>query len=117
MKNRDNLDKGGRKCGTLFVDLSKSFCCPPHDLLAKLNAYGFVYKYIIKLISSFPSNKKYKTKINSSFSYWEHLIGVQQGSDVGLSVFNVVTPWTQDVNRTYIRRSEDALWAASKWSM
>lgn len=88
-KLRDNLDKGG-KCGTLFVDLSKSFCCPPHDLLAKLNAYGFAYK-CIKLVSSVPSNREHRSKINSSFSNCEHLlVGVPQGSVVGLWVFNIV---------------------------
>ena len=64
---KKNLDKGG-KCGALFVDLSKAFDCLQHDLLfAKLNACGFYYKSL-KLISSFLSNRKYRTKINSSFS-------------------------------------------------
>ena len=66
-KWRENLDKEG-ECGALFVDLSKAFDCLQHDLLlAKLNAYGFDYKSL-KLISSFLSNRKYRTKINSSFS-------------------------------------------------
>ena len=38
-----------------------------------LNAYGFDYTYL-KLILSFLSNRKYRTKINSSFSEWEHLV-------------------------------------------
>ena len=66
-KWKENLDKEG-ECGALFVDLSKAFQCPQHDLLlAKLNAYEFDYKSL-KLVSSFPSNRKYRTKINSSFS-------------------------------------------------
>ena len=64
---KKNLDKRG-KCGTLFVDLSKAFDCLQHDLLlATLKAYGFDYKSL-KLILSFLSNSKYRTKINSSFS-------------------------------------------------
>ena len=63
-KWKKNLDKRG-ECGALFVDLSKAFDCLQHDLLlAKLNAYGFDYKSL-KLISSFLSNRKYRTKINS----------------------------------------------------
>ena len=64
---KENLDKR-EECVASFVDLSKAFDCLQHDLLlAKLNAYGFDYKSL-KLISSFLSNKKYRTKINSSFS-------------------------------------------------
>ena len=61
-KWKKNLDKGG-ECGALFVDLSKALDCLQHDLLlAKLNTYGFDYKSL-KLISSFLSNRKYRTKI------------------------------------------------------
>ena len=64
-KWKENLDKGG-ECGALFVDSSKAFDCLQHDLLlAKLNAHGFDYKSL-KLTSSFLSNRKYRTKINSS---------------------------------------------------
>ena len=87
-KWKKNLDKGG-ECGALFMDLSKACDCLEHDLLlAKLNAYGFDYKSR-KLISSFLSNKKYRTKINLSFSKWKHLIGVPQGSDLGPVLFNI----------------------------
>ena len=88
-KWKKNLDKGG-ECGALFVDLSKAFDCLQHDLLlAKLNAYGFDYKSL-KLISSFLSNRKYRTKINSSFSECKHLlIGVPQGSALGPLLSNI----------------------------
>ena len=72
-KWKKNQDKRG-ECGALFVDLSKAVDCLQHDLLlAKLDAYGFDYKSL-KPISSFLSNKKYRTKINSSFSEWKHLL-------------------------------------------
>ena len=50
-KWRKNLDKGG-ECGVLFVNLSKVFDCLHDILLAKLNAYGFDYKFL-KLLLSF----------------------------------------------------------------
>ena len=71
-KRKKNIDKGG-ECGALFADLSKAFDCLQHDLLAKLNVYGFDYKSL-KLIWSFLSNRKYRTKIDSSFSEWKHLL-------------------------------------------
>ena len=90
-KWNENLDKGG-ECGALFVDLSKAFDCLQHDLLlAKLNAYGFDYKSL-KLISIFLSHRKYRRKINSSFSKWKHLlVVVPQGSVLGPLSFSICT--------------------------
>ena len=59
------LDNGG-SCGALLVDLSKVFDCIVHDLfLAKLRAYGFDYNSL-KLINSFRSGRKFRTKTGSS---------------------------------------------------
>ena len=79
-KWRRNLDQGGI-CGALFTDLSKAFDCLVHDfLIAKLEAYGFTYESL-KLINSYLTDRKHRTKINSSYSsFLDLLIGFPQGS-------------------------------------
>ena len=70
------LNNGGG-CGAFLVDLSKAFDCIVHDLLlAKLSANGFDYSSL-KLINSFLSSRKFRTKIGSSYSpYLDLLVGV-----------------------------------------
>ena len=54
--------------GALLTDLSKAFDCLDHELLiAKLNAYGFSLT-ALKLVHNYLSNRKQRTKINSSYS-------------------------------------------------
>ena len=73
------LDKSGVIVGVL-MDLSKVYDCILHDLLiAKLHAYGLGIK-AIKLLHSYLTNRKQRTKINNSFSEWvEILIGIPKG--------------------------------------
>ena len=70
----------GKAFGALLTDLSKAFDCLDHELLiAKLNAYG-VSLPALKLIHDYLSNRKQRTKVNSSYSTWHEIIfGVPQG--------------------------------------
>ena len=88
-KWRRNLDQGGI-CGALFTDLSKAFDCFVHDyLLAKLEAYGFTYESL-KLINSYLTDRKHRTKVNSSYSsFLDLLIGVPSGPILGPLLFNI----------------------------
>ena len=66
------------------MDLSKAYDCILHELLvAKLECYG-LDELILKLILEYPSNRKQRTKIGSSFSYWLGIsVGVPEGSILG----------------------------------
>ena len=74
----------------LLADLSKAFDCLSHKLLiAKLHVYGFDLP-ALKLIQSYLSNRKQRTKINTTYSSWEEILfGVPQGSVLGPSFFNI----------------------------
>ena len=77
----------GKIFGALLTDLSKALS---DDLLiAKLNAYGFILP-VLKLVHSYLSNRKQRTKINNAYSSWEEILfGVPQGSTRGLVLFNI----------------------------
>ena len=56
----------------LLTDLSKTFHCLPQDhIIAKRNAYGFNFS-TAKLIQSYLSNRKQRTKINNT-GLWEEI--------------------------------------------
>ena len=88
-KWKNAVDKG-KRFGELLTDLSKAFDCLSHELLiAKLHAYGFDLP-ALKLIQSYLSNRKQRTKINATYSSWEEILfGVPQGSILGPLLFNV----------------------------
>ena len=82
----------GKSFGAVLTDLSKAFDCLPHELLiAKLHAYGFSLS-ALRLVNSYLSNRKQRTKINESFSSWEDILfSVLQGSILGPLLFNIFT--------------------------
>ena len=87
-KWRQSLDSGGQAAVAL-ADLLKAFDCTDDELLiAKLNAYGFGNSSLTFIYSNL-SERKQRTKINSSFSCCaEILFGVPQGSILGPLLFN-----------------------------
>ena len=50
-----------------MTDLSKTFDCLSHDLITKLNSYGFSFSSA-RLIHSYLPDIKQRTKINSTYS-------------------------------------------------
>ena len=66
-KWKSTVDKG-KSFGALLTDLSKAFDCLSHELLiAKLHAYGFSLS-ALRLMYSYLSNRKQRTKINEIYS-------------------------------------------------
>ena len=83
------VDKG--KCfGALLIDLPEAFDCLSHELLiAKLHADGIDVP-ALKLVQSYLSNRKQRTKINAMYSSWEEILfGVPQGSILDPLLFNI----------------------------
>ena len=88
-KWKSSMDKG-KAFGVLLTDLSKAFDCLSHELIiAKLNAYGFSLS-ALKLMQSYLSERKQRTKINQAYSSWEEIhFGVPQGSILSPILLNI----------------------------
>ena len=88
-KLKKSLDSRGYS-GVVLMDLSKAFDTLNHALMiAKLHAYGFD-RSSLNLIHSYLTQRWHRTKINTSFSTWKHLLtGVPQGSILGPLLFNI----------------------------
>ena len=80
-KWRESLDKGGR-CGALFIDLSKSFDSLLYEVfIISQTISAWISCSTFKIISSFLSNRKYRTKMNFAYGNLEDLLlGVPQES-------------------------------------
>ena len=72
------------------MDLSKAYDRISHELLVpKLEYYG-LDELSLKLILDYLSNRKQRTKIGSSFSYWfDIFVGVPRGSILGPLLLNI----------------------------
>ena len=88
-KWKSSVDKGS-SFGALLTDLSKAFDCLSHKILiAKLHAYGFSLN-ALRLVHSYLTNRKQRTKINNKYSSREEILfGVPQGSILGPLLFDI----------------------------
>ena len=76
--------------GTILKELSNAYDCLPHDpLIAEFEANG-IGKSGLNLLLSYLSNRKQRTKVNSSYSDWYDIIrGVPQRSILGPLLLNL----------------------------
>ena len=78
--------------GVIFMDLLKAFDCIPHDLIAKLEAYGLSLSALAYIYSYLKCRKQCRksVRINSITSiYLDTISGVPQGSILGAFLFNI----------------------------
>ena len=81
------------------MELSKAFDCLNHELLlAQLHAYRFS-RSALAVIHSYLSNRRYRVKINVSFSTWKETnLGVPQDSVIGSLLLNTYIQGTEIYN-------------------
>ena len=82
-KWKSSVDKG-KAFRELLTDHSKEFDCLSHELIIKkLNTHEFSLS-ALKLMQSYFSERKQRTKINQAYSSWEEILfGVPQGLHSG----------------------------------
>ena len=88
-KWKEALDKNNF-VDAIFMDLSKAFDTPNHDLLiAKLEVYGLSVSSFT-YIRSYLNQRLRRTGVNNSFTLWKDIIaGVPQGSILGSLLFDI----------------------------
>ena len=72
------------------MDLSKAYDCLPQDvLITRLEAYG-LDTASLSLLKNYLANRKQRTKVGSSYSYWFKFIRrIPQSFILGASLFNI----------------------------
>ena len=76
---------------TFYSDFEKAFDKVPHKrLISKLQSYG-LNQFIINWITDFLESRKYRVKVNLSYSRWHDVTsGIPQGSVLRTSsVYNL----------------------------